>query len=57
MTAPRCFYFGCWNRAGHFLVGPDGQYVECRERPHCRYHSPNPRKTHGRNQRRVDVQT
>jgi hypothetical protein len=20
--APRCLYFGCWNEAGHYLVGP-----------------------------------
>lgn len=21
----RCFYFGCWNTAGHYLVGPGGR--------------------------------
>jgi len=26
MSSPsgRCFYFGCWNKPGHFLAGPDG---------------------------------
>lgn len=22
-----CFYFGCWNKAGHFLFSPGGGYV------------------------------
>jgi len=24
---PRCFYFGCWNEAGHFMHGP-GSYAD-----------------------------
>lgn len=24
VTAPRCFYFGCWNRPGHYLHEPGG---------------------------------
>lgn len=27
MKTPRCFYFGCWNRAGHFLFAPGGDSV------------------------------
>lgn len=33
----RCFYFGCWNKPGHFLVGPDGHWPG-REFEHLEYY-------------------
>jgi hypothetical protein len=24
VSSPRCFYFGCWNRPGHYLHAPGG---------------------------------
>lgn len=28
----KCFYFGCWNEAGHYLHGPGGSSVPFEER-------------------------
>lgn len=32
--APRCFFFGCWNRAGHYLFGGEGVGNDAHRRGH-----------------------
>lgn len=32
MSTQRCFYFGCWNTAGHYLFAPGGRSVGAESR-------------------------
>ena len=40
MTTPLVLYFGCWDRPGHFLVGPKGRRVTDFERGFEHYGMP-----------------
>lgn len=41
----KCFYFGCWNRAGHFLHVPGGKFIGRTERD-VEYYGGHDRRVH-----------
>lgn len=47
MTTPRCFYFGCWNEAGHYLFAPGGLSLHSKEDGQIQYYGPDRRHLDG----------